>query len=51
MNQAQQFANELDKLVERFAQEWDLEYAQVIGVLMMKAHLIMSDAEKRKGEL
>jgi hypothetical protein len=44
MNQTQQFANELDKLVHRFRQEWELEYAQMVGVLTMKAFILMFES-------
>jgi hypothetical protein len=45
MSQTIQFANELDKLIERFAHEWDLEYAQVVGVLMTKIFLLIEQAK------
>ena len=51
MNEVQQFANELDALIHRYSQEWDLDYAQVIGVLMMKAHLLMDEAKTRISEV
>ena len=44
-NQTMQLADELDKLIHRFKLEYDLEYAQVVGVLTMKAHLLMNEAE------
>jgi len=51
MNQTDHFAKELDRLVERFRQEYDLEYAQVIGVLAIKTHLLIAEAlEEEDGD-
>lgn len=47
MSEAEQvkaFANELDLLVERYSNEFDLTYAAAVGVLFMKAHLLCDDA-------
>ncbi len=41
------FADELDKLVDRFRQEYDVSYASIIGTLHMKAHLICAEAAER----
>jgi hypothetical protein len=46
--QTTQFANELDKLVQRFRAEYDLTYAAVVGVLQMKSHLLCQEAEERE---
>ncbi len=46
MNQTKAFADQLDRLIDRFRDEWDLEYATVVGVLTMKAHLLMNEAEE-----
>jgi hypothetical protein len=35
--QTQAFNNALDSAIDRFTQEFDLSYASVIGVLVMKA--------------
>lgn len=48
--QVQQFADELDRLVERFRAEYDLSYAAVVGTLHMKANLMCSEAENREDE-
>lgn len=48
--QVQQFADELDRLVERFRAEYDLSYAAVVGTLQMKSHLICSEAEDSEDE-
>lgn len=44
------FGDELDKLVNRFRQEYDMEYAQIVGTLHMKAHLLCQEACEREGE-
>jgi hypothetical protein len=49
--QTDAFADELDKLVDRFRQEFDLTYAQAVGVLHMKAHLLCEDASERGDEV
>jgi hypothetical protein len=54
MNEQQQtfhFGDELDKLVERFRQEYDLSYAAIVGTLHMKAHLLCGEAIDRDDEL
>lgn len=54
MNDAEQvtaFSDELDKLVERFRLEFDMSYAQVIGVFQMKSWLLMKEANGRKDEI
>jgi hypothetical protein len=38
--QIEAFANELDRLVERFESEYDMTYAAVVGVLHLKMHLL-----------
>lgn len=42
--QVTQFADEIDKLVERFRAEYDMTYAGVVGVLQMKIHLLCEEA-------
>ena len=49
--QTEAFADDLDKLVQRYCDEFDLSYAQAIGVLYMKAWLLMRDASEREDEL
>jgi len=41
--QTEAFAHELDRLVDRFCDEYDLPYAAVVGVLHFKTHLLMRD--------
>lgn len=45
------FCNELDALVERFRQEFDLDFAAVIAALEFKKHALLSEASRRSGEL
>lgn len=46
--QTDAFADDLDKLVERYRLEFEMTYAQVVGVLQMKSHLLCNEAEDRK---
>ena len=39
------FADELDRLVLRFRHEYSLSYAEAVGCLTMRAHLLMTEAE------
>lgn len=45
------FAGELDKLIERFAKEFEMTYVQIVGVLELKKHLLCSEAEESIDEL
>lgn len=45
------FADELDKLVDRFREEYDLSYAAIVGSLHMKAHLLCEEASERDDEV
>lgn len=47
-DQVTQFANELDKLVERFRAEYNISYAGVVGTLEIKAWLLCQEASERK---
>ncbi len=38
------FADDLDKLVARYEQEFELSMASAVGALMFKAHAIMTNA-------
>jgi hypothetical protein len=44
IQQVAAFANDLDNLIERYEQEFDLTYVEVIGVLHLKTHLLCTDA-------
>lgn len=43
-DQVEIFASELDKLVYRFAEEFELTYAAIVGALQMKSHALCADA-------
>lgn len=45
--QTQHLADELDKLVERFRQEYEVTYASVVGVLHMKALLLCLESKQQ----
>lgn len=45
------FADDIDKLVERYRQEFEITYAAVVGVLFLKAHLICNEASDRSDEV
>ena len=44
--QTQAFADELDTLVKRYADEFDLTYATVVGALQMKIWLLCQQAQE-----
>lgn len=46
----QQFANEIDNLIERCRLEYDLTYAEAVGVLTMKIQLLCQEAEEEGGD-
>jgi hypothetical protein len=48
--QIEAFAHELDMLVDRFCDEYDLPYASVVGVMHFKTKLLMDDWENSEGE-
>lgn len=48
--QTDAFADDIDKLVERYRQEFEISYAQVVGTLQMKVHLLCGEAENRAEE-
>ncbi len=50
-DQTTHFADELDKLVERFRVEYDISYAAVVGTLYMKAWLMAQEADERSDEV
>ena len=49
-DQTKAFAEELDSLVERFRQEFDLTYAGAVGVLTMKAYLLCRESDNENSE-
>jgi hypothetical protein len=48
--QTEAFADDLDKLVERYRQEFEISYAQAVGSLQIKAWLLCSEANESTGE-
>ena len=44
--QAEKFGEELDNLVDRFRDEWDLSYAVVIGLLTVKAQALCAECSE-----
>lgn len=42
--QIQHFCNDLDKLIDRYASEFDINYASIIGALQMKSYLLYHEA-------
>lgn len=48
--QLKAFSNELDKLVDRFGEEYDLSYAQIIGTMQYKVHLLCEQAGEESEE-
>lgn len=48
--QIYQFGNELDNLVDRFRQEYEMSYAAIVGTLHIKAHLLCSEAAEDEPE-
>jgi hypothetical protein len=49
--QTDAFSDDLDKLVERYRQEFEMTYAQVVGTLHMKAWLMCAEANDRGDEV
>ncbi len=45
------FGDDLDRLVDRYRQEYDMTYAAIVGTLFMKAHLLCGEASGREDEL
>lgn len=48
--QVQAFADDLDKLVARYAAEYDLTHASAVGVLQMKIWLLCQHAQEDGNE-
>lgn len=49
--QIEHLANELDNLIERYRDEYEISYAAVVGVLQIKIHLMCSEASDRSDEV
>lgn len=50
-DQIDHFADELDKLVNRFRSEYEMSYASVVGTLEMKIHLLCQESAERSDEV
>jgi len=48
--QTDHFADDLDKLVDRYRSEYEITYASIVGVLQMKSHLLCEEASDRSDE-
>lgn len=44
-DQTQAFASDLEKLIDRYRDEFDVRYAQIVGVLHLQAHFLCSEAK------
>lgn len=49
--QISHLGNDIDALVDRYRQEYDMSYASVVGVLEMKIFLLCSEASERSDEV
>ena len=50
MTQSEQvahFSHDLDALVDRYADEYDLDYASIVGILQMKQWLLCHEATQQ----
>lgn len=53
MNESEQvthFADDIDKIVDRYRDEYDISIASAVGVLQMKIHLLCREAEELGNE-
>lgn len=50
-DQVMALADDLDKLVQRYRIEFDLNFASVVGVLEAKKWFLIREAEKLKDQL
>ncbi len=47
INQTIHFANDLEALINRYRSEYDLTYAQLVGVLHIQTHLLCEETARR----
>ena len=45
-NRVEHLSDEIDRLVDRFRMEYEMTYAEAVGVLFMKAQLLCEEAEE-----
>jgi len=50
-DQIKHFGDEIDRLVDRFRQEYEMTYAAAVGVLHIKAHLLCAESAERSDEV
>ena len=43
-NRVEHLGDEIDNLINRFRMEYDMTYAEAVGVLFMKAQLLCNEA-------
>lgn len=46
-DQTTHFANDLERLINRYRDEYDITYAQLIGTLHLTMHLLCREAEQK----
>jgi hypothetical protein len=44
-NATDRFGNEIDKIIDYMRKEYEISYAEVVGILMFKAHMLMRELE------
>lgn len=46
-DQTTHFANDLERLINRYRDEYDITYAQLVGVLHIQSFMLCREAEER----
>lgn len=49
--QLQHFADDLDKLVDRYRDEYEISFGAIIGALQLKSYLLCQEAQNREDEV
>jgi len=49
-DQTRHFANDLEALIGRYRQEYEITYAQLIGVLQLQAHMLCRETVEQSEE-
>lgn len=50
IDQTTHFANDLEALITRYRHEYDITYAQLVGVLQLQVHLLCRETAERSDE-
>jgi hypothetical protein len=50
-DQTNHFSNDVDKLVDRYRDQYEMSYAACVGVFTMKIHQLCKEADERAAEL